>query len=199
MSSSQSHIQSQLQKKHEELQQAIYEQQRELQRVSEQLHMARCGASTILNDPNFSEIQDPYFVGSVDPHNDQSVIRHVNLIDGDSYPNDANYQNRRNAENQMNVSTAQTSDVHLENVNDHMPRVVVLQDEHYREFAHSHQQWTNENAQQQPAQPQIQDEKICSLNTVANDNHVMQRSVNIPVHSPAVTDCHVVGNSSIEK
>lgn len=177
MSSSQSQIQSHLQRKHEELQQAIYEQQRELQRVTEQLHMARYGTSSISNVSNFSEI----------------------LIGNDQYPNDAEYQNQRNAENQMNASNAGTSDVHLEDVNVHMPRVVVLQDEHYREFPHSHQQWTNENAQQPPPQPQIHDEKICNPNTVANDNHVMQKSVNIPVHSPAVTDCQSVGNSSIEK
>lgn len=189
MSSSQSQIQGQLQRKHEELQQAIYEQQRELQRVSEQLHMARYGTSPILNVPNFSEIQAPYFVGSVDTNIDQSVIRHANLIGVDQYPNDADYENRRNAEHQKNASDAGTSDVHLENINDHMPRVLVLQDEHYREFSHSHQQWTNENAQQPLPQPQIQDDKICSLKTVANDNHVMQKSANIPVHTPAITDC----------
>lgn len=193
MSSSQSQIQSQLQRKHEELQQAIYEQQRELQRVSEQLHIARYGASSILNVPNFSEIQAPYFVGSVDPNIDQSVIRHVNLIGVDQYPNDVDYQNRRNASN------AGTNDVHLENINDHMSQMVVLQDENYRECPHSQQQWPNENAQHPSPLPQIQDEKICSLNTVTNDNHVMQKSVNIPVHTPAVTDCKSVVNSSIEK
>lgn len=194
MSSSQSQIQSQLQKKHEELQQAIYEQQRELQRVSEQLHMARYGPSSILNVPNFPEIQAPYFVGSVDSNIDQSIIRHVNLIGVDQYSNDTDYQNRRNPENQINASNAGTSDVHLENVNDHMPRVVVLQDEHYREFPHSHQQWTNDNAQ-----PPIQDEKNCSL--ITNDNHLMQKSaVNIVnVHSPVVTDSQSVDNSSIDK
>lgn len=43
MSSTQSHIQDQLQRKHEELQQLIVQQQEELRRVSEQLLMARYG------------------------------------------------------------------------------------------------------------------------------------------------------------
>lgn len=199
MSTSQSQIQNQLQRKHEELQRAIYEQQKELQRVSDKLHMARYGSTSMSNVPNFSEIQAPYFVESVDPNIDQSVIRHVNLIGVDQYPNDADYQNRRNAENHMNTSNAGTSDIHLDNVNDHMPRVVLLQDEHYRDYTPSHQQWSNENAQQPVPQPQIQDEKMCSLNTVPNDNHVMPKAINIPVHSPAVTDCQSVDNSSIEK
>lgn len=43
MTSTQSHIQDQLQRKHEELQQLIVQQQEELRRVSEQLLMARYG------------------------------------------------------------------------------------------------------------------------------------------------------------
>ncbi|XP_054274274.1 circadian locomoter output cycles protein kaput isoform X2 [Macrosteles quadrilineatus] len=63
MSSSQSQIQDQLQKKHEQLQQLIVQQQEELRRVSEQLFMARYG----LLQPLIN-VTMPYTVPATAPH-----------------------------------------------------------------------------------------------------------------------------------
>lgn len=49
ISSTQSHIQNQLQRKHEELQQLIMKQQEELQLVSEQLHLAQRGMLPVVS------------------------------------------------------------------------------------------------------------------------------------------------------
>lgn len=49
ITSTQSHIQNQLQRKHEELQQLIMKQQEELQLVSEQLHLAQRGMLPVVN------------------------------------------------------------------------------------------------------------------------------------------------------
>lgn len=58
ITSSQSHIQNQLQRKHEELQQLIIKQQEELQLVSEQLHLAQRGMLPVVSstqmDPQYA-------------------------------------------------------------------------------------------------------------------------------------------------
>lgn len=225
MNPSRSNIQNQLQRKHEELQQAINEQQKELQLVAEQLHMATHGGPLLLNVPNFPEIPAPYFVGPVDadPNTDQSVIRHVSLMNVDQYQNENNYQSRKPDEQPENPAT--TSDIHMENITDHLSRVVVVEDQYYRDYSHSHQQmqWQqhNQNAQllQQPEPPQ--DNEICNLNSNtnantnanananANANDISDsgqvkpvnlgnqaQSSNISVHSPSISECQSVENST---
>lgn len=63
ITSTQSHIQNQLQRKHEELQQLIMKQQEELQLVSEQLHLAQRGmlpvVSPIQVEPPFTNNRHP--------------------------------------------------------------------------------------------------------------------------------------------
>lgn len=54
MNPAQSQIQDQLQKKHEQLQQLIVQQQEELRRVSEQLFMARYGLLSPLINVSYS-------------------------------------------------------------------------------------------------------------------------------------------------
>lgn len=58
ITSTQSHIQNQLQRKHEELQQLIMKQQEELQLVSEQLHLAQRGMLPVVSstqvEPQFT-------------------------------------------------------------------------------------------------------------------------------------------------
>lgn len=73
ITSTQSHIQNQLQRKHEELQQLIMKQQEELQLVSEQLHLAQHGTLPITQ-------MEPQFVNRHQirtPHQIEKSILHV--------------------------------------------------------------------------------------------------------------------------
>lgn len=79
----QSHIQNQLQRKHEELQQLIIQQQRELQRVSEQLQLARYGILPSIGNTNLPIAIRPYT---------QYVNRTSYQTINCSHPNEANQQ-----------------------------------------------------------------------------------------------------------
>lgn len=99
ITSTQSHIQNQLQRKHEELQQLIMKQQEELQLVSEQLHLAQRGMLPVVSstqvDPQLTSRQPirthPHQMDKID--NTSSTHRTVlRLMDSSSTVNNNEQQ-----------------------------------------------------------------------------------------------------------
>lgn len=73
--SAQSHVQGQLQRKHEELQQLIMKQQEELQLVSEQLHLAQHGMLPVVSSAQLVEPLQAQQIETVDSNDHEMVLR----------------------------------------------------------------------------------------------------------------------------
>lgn len=104
MSSAQSQIQDQLQRKHEELQQLILQQQEELRRVSEQLVMARYG----ILSPSLVNVASLQFNASIPNQNSNSnapfPCSTLNTIDSGQHHQFIPPMDHRQHENQISYN-----------------------------------------------------------------------------------------------
>lgn len=126
ITSTQSHIQNQLQRKHEELQQLIIKQQEELQLVSEQLHLAQRGILPVVSSTQMDSQYGNRHQNRAHQHQIEKIGNHrtvLRLMDNTTVINNNEQQSyMEQSENQlicpeipntpMNKSVEQLSQVH---------------------------------------------------------------------------------------
>lgn len=126
MTSTQSHIQDQLQRKHEELQQLIVQQQEELRRVSEQLLMARYGLL-----PSIVNVAVP--LNPIDRTPSRTSQSHGNITSTSVNPNGHQSiqidNNASNANNQLNHCTLAIEQIDSQgNIQSHNDEIISYMD-----------------------------------------------------------------------